>query len=51
MLNKTVEIKKYGQDTYGRALGVVFLSGKNVNSKWSTPDMPRSTGGNRLWRV
>jgi len=36
MLSKTIEIKKYGQDGYGRALGVVFVSGKNVNWKWST---------------
>ena len=31
MLNKTVEIKEYGLDRYGRTLGVVFLAGKNVN--------------------
>ena len=31
VLNKTVEIKDYGQDRYGRTLGVVFLGGKNVN--------------------
>lgn len=31
VLNKTVEIKKYGQDRYGRVLGVVFLGGKNAN--------------------
>ena len=31
VLNKTVEIKEYGQDRYGRTLGVVFLGGKNVN--------------------
>ena len=31
VLNKTVEIKEYGQDRYGRTLGVVFLAGKNVN--------------------
>ena len=31
VLNKTVEIKEFGQDRYGRTLGVVFLSGKNVN--------------------
>jgi micrococcal nuclease len=31
VLNKTVEIKEYGQDIYGRTLGVVFISGKNVN--------------------
>ena len=30
-LNKTVEIKEYGQDRYGRTLCVVLLSGKNVN--------------------
>jgi micrococcal nuclease len=31
VLNKTVEIKDYGQDRYGRTLGVVFVDGKNVN--------------------
>ena len=31
VLNKVVEIKEYGQDRYGRSLGVVFLAGKNVN--------------------
>ena len=31
VLNKTVEIKEYGQDRYGRTLAVVFLGGKNVN--------------------
>jgi micrococcal nuclease len=31
VLNKTVEIKEYGLDRYGRTLGVVFLGGKNVN--------------------
>ena len=31
VLNKTVEVKEYGHDRYGRTLGVVLLSGKNVN--------------------
>lgn len=31
VLNKTVEIKEFGQDRYGRTLGVVFVAGKNVN--------------------
>jgi len=31
VLNKTVEIKEYGQDRYGRTLGVVFVDRKNVN--------------------
>jgi micrococcal nuclease len=31
VLNETVEIKEYGQDRYGRTLGVVFVGGKNVN--------------------
>jgi micrococcal nuclease len=31
VLNKVVEIKEFGQDRYGRTLGVVFLDGKNVN--------------------
>jgi len=31
VLNKTVEIKEYGQDRYGRTLAVVFQGGKNVN--------------------
>jgi endonuclease YncB( thermonuclease family) len=28
---KIVEIKEFGQDRYGRTLGVVFVNGKNVN--------------------
>jgi micrococcal nuclease len=31
VLNKTVDIKSYGQDRYGRTLGVVFVDGMNVN--------------------
>ena len=31
VLNKMVEIKSYGQDRYGRTLGVVFNNGINVN--------------------
>jgi micrococcal nuclease len=31
ILNKTVEIKEYGQNWYGRTLGVVLVAGKNVN--------------------
>ena len=31
VLNKTMEIKEYGQDRYGRTLGIVFLTGKNMN--------------------
>ena len=31
VLNKSVEVKSYGTDRYGRILGVVFISGKNVN--------------------
>ena len=31
VLNQTVEIKEYGQDRYGRTLGVVLATGKNVN--------------------
>jgi len=31
VLNKTVEIKEYGHDRYGRTLAVVLLGGKNVN--------------------
>lgn len=31
VLNKTVDIKEYGHDRYGRILGVVFLSGKDIN--------------------
>ena len=36
VLNKTVEIKDYGQDRYGRTLGVVFQEGKNVNLEMLT---------------
>ena len=31
VLNKSVEVKSYGTDRYGRTLGVVFVNGKNVN--------------------
>jgi len=31
VLNQTVEIKEYGQDRYGRTLGVVLATGKSVN--------------------
>jgi endonuclease YncB( thermonuclease family) len=31
VLNKSVEVKSYGTDRYGRFLGVVFVDGKNVN--------------------
>jgi len=30
-LNKTVDIRGYGLDRYNRILGVIFLSGKNIN--------------------
>ena len=31
VLDKSVEVKSYGTDRYGRTLGVVFVGGKNVN--------------------
>ena len=31
VLNKSVEVKSYGTDRYGRTLGVVFVGGKNMN--------------------
>ena len=31
VLNKSVEVKSYGTDRYGRTLGVVFVSGKDMN--------------------
>jgi endonuclease YncB( thermonuclease family) len=31
VLNKSVEVKSYGTDRYGRTLGVVFVGDKNVN--------------------
>ena len=31
VLNKSVEVKSYGIDRYGRTLGVVFVSGKDMN--------------------
>ena len=31
VLNKSVEIKSYGTDRYGRTLGVIFVGDKNVN--------------------
>jgi len=31
VLNKSVDVKSYGTDRYGRTLGVVFVDDKNVN--------------------
>lgn len=31
VLNKTLDIKEYGHDRYGRILGVVSLGGKHIN--------------------
>jgi micrococcal nuclease len=31
VLNKTVDVKSFGPDRYGRALGEVFLDGNNIN--------------------
>jgi endonuclease YncB( thermonuclease family) len=31
VINKTVDIKEYGHDRYGRILGVVSLGGRNIN--------------------
>jgi endonuclease YncB( thermonuclease family) len=31
VLNKTITIKEYGTDRYGRILGLVFINGTNVN--------------------
>ena len=31
VLNKSVEVKSYGTDRYGRILGVVFVDGKDMN--------------------
>jgi micrococcal nuclease len=31
VLNKTVDVKSYGPDRYGRTLGEVFLDGNNIN--------------------
>ena len=31
VLNKSVEVKSYGTDRYGRTLGIVFVGDKNVN--------------------
>lgn len=31
VLNKSVTVKSYGPDRYGRTLGVVYIDGKNVN--------------------
>ena len=31
VLNKMVDVKSYGQDRYGRTLGVVYVNGMNVN--------------------
>ena len=31
VLNKTVDVVSFGEDRYGRTLGVVYVDGKNVN--------------------
>ena len=31
VLNKTVDIREYGRDLYGRTLGIVYVNGTNVN--------------------
>jgi len=31
VLNKSVDVKSFGTDRYGRTLGVVFVDGKNAN--------------------
>jgi endonuclease YncB( thermonuclease family) len=31
VLNKSVDVKSFSTDRYGRTLGVVFVDGKNVN--------------------
>jgi endonuclease YncB( thermonuclease family) len=31
VLNKSVDVKSYGTDRYGRTLAVVFVGGKNIN--------------------
>lgn len=31
VLNKTITLKEYGNDRYGRTLGVVFVNGTNAN--------------------
>jgi endonuclease YncB( thermonuclease family) len=31
VLNRTVDLKSYGNDRYGRVLGMVFVDGNNVN--------------------
>jgi micrococcal nuclease len=31
VLNKTVDVKSFGSDRYGRTLGEVFLDGNNIN--------------------
>lgn len=33
LLNRTVDIKEYGHDRFGRILGVVSLGGKNINTE------------------
>ena len=33
VLNKHVDIVSYGEDRYGRTLGVVYVDGKNINLK------------------
>lgn len=36
VLNKTVEVKGYGRDCYGRILGLVTCNGKNIKEiQWS----------------
>jgi micrococcal nuclease len=50
VLNKSFEIKSYGNDRCGRILGVVFVDGKNVNLEMAKAGMPEVYRGRPLLR-
>jgi endonuclease YncB( thermonuclease family) len=45
VLNKMVDIKSYGQDRYGRILGVVYVNGMNVNLEMVKAGLAEVYGG------
>lgn len=53
VLNKSVDVKSYGADRYGRILGEVFVDGNNVNLeivKAGLAEVYRGTPGTRARR-
>jgi hypothetical protein len=49
VLNRSVDIKPYRQDRYGRTLAEVFVEGKNVNLEMVKAGMAEVHRGDLLW--